>query len=171
MHKISFNEWKSLQFFAYSKINKEIRRNQRRVADDVSDWLNSTPVSDQSWAVWSQSLVSAKDQSKKWSDSLSRKGDAGVAVSPQWRRHRLSVRLCVYVRIKPRKRQSVRPCQKIAANVGRRELINTFSTRDVLTQCVGYMASLVHCRPCKNTFSGLFIRPIPMLCAATFTRF
>jgi len=37
MHKISFNGQKSLHFFAYSKINKEIRRNQRCVADDVND--------------------------------------------------------------------------------------------------------------------------------------
>jgi len=35
--RVSFDERKSLHFFANSKINKEIRRNQRWVADDVSD--------------------------------------------------------------------------------------------------------------------------------------
>ena len=43
LHKISFNERKSLLSFAYSEINKEIWQNQRWVADDVSDdrlwWL------------------------------------------------------------------------------------------------------------------------------------
>ena len=67
-------------FFANSHINKEIRRYQRwrqrwhcGVSSDVcySDWLISTPVWDQSWTVWSQSLVSVKDWSKKWNDQRS----------------------------------------------------------------------------------------------------
>ena len=36
------------------------------------DWLFSTLDSVQSWAVWSQSLVSAKDKSKKWNDPVSK---------------------------------------------------------------------------------------------------
>ena len=34
------------------------------------DWLIWTRDWDRSWAVWSQSLVSAKDWSKKWSDPM-----------------------------------------------------------------------------------------------------
>jgi len=34
------------------------------------DWLLSTPDWDQSRAVWSQSLVSAKDWSKKWNGTM-----------------------------------------------------------------------------------------------------
>jgi len=50
-----------------SKINKEI---YGEISDEspmtsamtrCGDWLISTPDWDQSWAVWSQSLVSAKD--------------------------------------------------------------------------------------------------------------
>jgi len=35
-------------------------------ATSCGDWLISTPDWDQSWAIWSQSLVTVKDWSKKW---------------------------------------------------------------------------------------------------------
>jgi len=52
MHKISFVERKSLHFFAYSKIKKysEISNELPMTSAMMGrgDWLNSTPVSDQS---------------------------------------------------------------------------------------------------------------------------
>jgi len=66
--------------FTFSLIHKQTKK-YGDISDDVSDhiikwavlcaardWLVRTRDWDQSWAVWSQSLVSAKDWSRKWSD-------------------------------------------------------------------------------------------------------
>ena len=62
-----------LTYLLIHKIDKEIRKYQRwcyGLSSDVhcSDWINWTQDWDKSWAVSSQSLVSAKDLSRKWND-------------------------------------------------------------------------------------------------------
>jgi len=63
--RLSFDERKSLHFLANSEMHKEVRRNQRWIADYVSDdarqWWVKLADWDRSWAVWSQSLVSATE--------------------------------------------------------------------------------------------------------------
>jgi len=60
----------------HAACDNQIRRNQRRAADDVNNdemwWLVHLNSSwEQSWAVWSQSLFSVKDWSKTWNDPVS----------------------------------------------------------------------------------------------------
>jgi len=64
--------------FIFSLIRKSTKK-YRDISDDIMewavmcatrDWLIWTRDWDHSWAVWFQSLVSAKDWSRKWHDPL-----------------------------------------------------------------------------------------------------